>query len=242
MGKVITIANNKGGCGKTATATTLAAGFAKRGRRTLLIDLDGQANATLCLRIPTTGGTALDLLTGGTVTPAQLAPSLWGIPSCNDMNIIERLADLTRGDAVAKALKPLAGKYDYIILDTTPALELPTINALKAADRIIIPLQASFVTVQGVGGIIDALRALNKAEAFAIVVTMYNSRLILHRQLLDAVRDTYGAQVCRTPIRQSVAIQEAPASGQSILDYAPGNTVAQDYNALITELLERFEA
>lgn len=241
MAQIITIANNKGGTGKTATAIAIAAGFAQRGKRTLLVDLDAQVNATLALRIPTAAGTCFDLLRGTPVQPAQIGANLWGIGSTRDMNIIDRQVDISKGTAVAAALKQYAAQYEFIILDTPPAMGLLTINSLNAADNVVIPLQASYLALQGMGVIMEALQALKKAQAYSVVVTMYDGRKTLHRQLLEAIKNTYGSAVVSTPIRSNVALQEAPASGSSIFEYAPKSIGAQDYRAVVEELLKKYE-
>lgn len=242
MTRIITIANNKGGCGKTATATAIAAGLAKQGRRTLLVDTDAQANATLALRIPGNAADCYSLLQGKNMAPAEISQNLWAISSTIDMNIADRTIEaMQQGTAIETMLQPFNGEYDYIVIDTPPTLGLLTINAIYAADYVLIPLQADFFATHGMGNIIEMLQKFGKADAYGIIITMYEKRKTLHRQLNEMIRSKFGQAVYATNVRPNIAIGEAPTRGLSLFDYAPKSNGAADYNAIIAELLQRLE-
>ena len=239
MAKIVTIATNKGGCGKTTTAVALAAGLAAQGRRTLIVDIDGQANATQCLNISTAAGGCFEALKGQAVEPAPIAQNLWGLGSCIDMTAAEAAEGMENGTAIANMLKPYASRFDFIVIDTPPQQQAPTLNAIKAADFVIIPLQAGTLALQGLGAVIATLKRLGKAGAFGIVVTMYDRRKLLQRQVYETARQYFGAAVFSTPIRQGIAVDEAQAQQAILYEYAPKAKPAQDYMEVTAELLRR---
>ena len=236
---IITIANNKGGCGKTATALALSADMARRGYSVLIVDIDGQANTSLSLRIPAEAADAFSLLRGQGGEPAELAPNLYGIRSTDDMNDAEHLYGMGNGTAIRRMLQPFAGRFDYIIIDTAPDLHRPTLNAIMAADYILIPLQASFLALQGMAKMDSVLQRLCRREVCGIAVTMYDGRKTLHRQMLEAAQQRYGAAVFPTQVRSCIAVAEAGACGRTLYDYAPNCTAAQDYAQITAEVIER---
>ena len=240
MAKIITIANNKGGCGKTATATAIAAGLAEQGKRTLLVDTDAQANATISLRIPEKAADCYSLLQGISMQPAQIGANLWAIASNKNMNVADMTIEaMESGTAIATMLQPFVSEYDYIVIDTPPTLGLSLINAVYAADYILIPLQPSFYALQGMGNIMELLQKLNKMNNYGIVVTMYEHRKTLHRQMNETICERYSNAVYSTRVRPNIAIGEAPTAGQTLFEYAPKSNGAMDYRAVIEELLQR---
>lgn len=242
MTRILTIANNKGGCGKTATATALAAGLAEQGKSILLIDTDAQANTTMGMRIPTTNVDCYSLLQGKQMEPVQIAANLWAVGATLNMNVADRTIEtMEQGTAILDMLQQFMGKYDYIVIDTPPTLGLLTINAIYAADYVLIPLQASFYALQGMGNIIELLQKFGKADKYGIIVTMYESRKTLHKHLHDTICNSYGQAVYSTKVRNNIAIGEAPARGMSLFEYAPKSNGAADYRAVIVELLQRID-
>lgn len=243
MAHIITITNNKGGVGKTTTAIAIAAGLAEHGRRTLLVDLDAQANLTQSLRLPKDAPDSYSLLHGGHGQPVEVAANLWAVGSTKDMVAAEsEIQALKKGTAVESMLQPFVGRYDYIVIDTPPATGLLTMNAILCADFVLIPLQASYLAAQGVGQLYELLQKIGRADAVGIVLTMYEKRKTLHRQIYEAIQRSFGPVVFSTAIRNNIAIAEAPATGRLLYDYAPKSNGAQDYRALTAELLQRIEA
>lgn len=240
--KTIVIANNKGGTGKTTTAIAIAAGFAKNGYKTLLIDIDSQTNLSQSLRVPKETLTTYALLHGLQGFPAPVAQNLWAFPSSKDMIAAEReVKDLEQGTAINRILEPLRKDYDYIVIDTPPATGLLTINALLSSDFTLIPLQASYLALQGMGQLIELLQKIGKADNVGIALTQYERRKTIHKQLYETIKQSFGSMVFNTPIRNNVALAEAPAVGQIIYDYAPKSNGAEDYIKLTEELLKRIK-
>ena len=236
---ILTAANNKGGCGKTTTAIAVAAEMAARGLAVLLIDIDSQSNATASMP-DTSGGTTYDMLQGKKVTPTTIAHNLHGIGSSKDMAAAEvDFAGLQTGNALKEALTPYMAQYDCIVIDTPPATGLLTINALIAADFILLPLQTSLYGVQGMERLFELLQKFGKADSTGIVLTMYDGRKNVHRQLREMVARYNGAALFTATIRNCIAVVEAPLAGALLRDYAPKATATQDYAALTDEILQR---
>ena len=262
MAQIIAIANNKGGCGKTTTAANLAAALRLRGCDVLIIDADGQANLTACFGItPRPGQTTFDALK--TSTPPQITPARVlaaeprkrgaGTPAAGVLDVLPGVPDLSAVEAgligepdrltrLRAALGQYRDKYDYIIIDTPPAVGMLTISALYAADTVIIAAQPQYLAVQGLlslSGIIDKLRAAGAAvKDTRVLITQYDRRKSLHR-LTAAQVEAAGFHVCSTLIRDNVALGEAPAAGVDIFRYAPRSNGAADYNALADEIRGR---
>ena len=251
MARVIALVNNKGGVGKTTTAVSLGAALRNRGYDVLIIDLDGQANATAALNAPTEGGTTYDTLNRPTtpyVQPARvLAPEngagvLDVLPSCIDLSALEsELA--TQSDRVTR-FTSVAGKYrekyDAVLVDTPPTLGLLTISALYAADELIITVQPQFLAVKGLVQMRDAVDTIagNRGEPLdaRVLFTQYDRRKSMHRAAVEQVEGA-GYKTFATKIRDNVALAEAPAVGVDIFRYAPRCNGAQDYTALTDEYL-----
>jgi len=238
---IITAANNKGGCGKTTTALAIAAEMAARGLRVLIVDTDSQMNLTQAM--PQAETTILSHLLGETSEPVNIAPNLQGIRGSRDIAVATpHLPNLKTGNAITEALQPFMQRYDVIMIDTPPEGGLLTLNALKAADFVLIPLQTSLYGLQGVQELTDRLQKLGKPEGTAgIVLTMFDARRTICRQVREQIRKHYGAAVFDTAIRNSVAIVEAPLYGKMLRDYAPKATATADYCALTDEVMKRLK-
>ena len=247
MAHIIAIANHKGGVGKTTAALNIAAGVAIRGYSVLLIDMDAQANLTDTLHLAEQRPNIYDILRGETMQPIAITEKLHAVPSTLDLAAAE--AELTtaigRERLLLSALQPLSGAYDYVIIDTAPTLGLLTINALTAADAVIIPMQAEYYAIKGIKGLTDIIanvqRVVNKGlHIGGVIISQYDTRTTLHRQMRDAIAAQFGTAVFSTPVRKGIAIAEAQAAGMDVFTYDAESAGAEDYGKVVDEFLLRF--
>ncbi len=247
---IVTIANRKGGVGKTATAQTLGAGLRKRGYRVLYIDLDSQCNLTDALGVSrgSVEASSLDVLEKSSELSEAILETEGG-------DILPASPELARADKTIEgigseyrlrdALEPIASDYDYIIIDTPPALGVLTVNALTASDKVIIPAQAELYSLQGIEQLYGAIEAVKnytnpKLTIAGILITRYVARSILSQDMrsnLEELAERVGSKLYSLPIREGVALKEAQATQTDILSYAPKSNPATDYEAFINEFL-----
>lgn len=248
MSKSLAIINQKGGVGKSTTAEALAAGLSLKGYKTLSIDLDAQSNMTYTAGAKTDGATALGVLTGEVDIAAAIQHTDSG-------DIIAASKALAGADAfitntgkeyrLKEALEPIRAEYDFIIVDTPPALGILTINALTACDSVIIPAQADIYSIQGIEQLAETMKPVKKYTNPAltiegILLTRYSPRSVLSREvaeLAEKIAAKLGTKLFKATIREAVAVKEAQISQQSLYSYAPKAKVTEDYNRFIAELL-----
>lgn len=252
MSRIICIANQKGGVGKTTTAINLASSLAAAEKRVLLVDIDPQGNATSGVGIDKSGlkSSIYDLIindeeASGVILETELK-SLQIIPATPDLAGAElELVELTdRENKLKKILHPLRGRYDFIIIDCPPSLGLLTLNAMTAADRVIVPLQTEFYAMEGLSQIVRTIalvqQGLNPSlQIEGILLTMFDGRNNLSRQVEEEVRTHFGEKVFRTVIPRNVRLSEAPSHGKPIILYDITSRGAVAYLELATELIQR---
>lgn len=252
MSRIIAIANQKGGVGKTTTAINLGACLVERGKRVLLVDIDPQANATSSLGYDknTIVRSVYDALIGTISLPQaviltgrvglDLAPAATSLAGAE----VELVGMDQREYRLAMALAPLRDRYDYILVDCPPSLGLLTVNALVAADGLLVPIQCEYLALEGLSRLIDTVRLVRsrlnqRLRVFGILLTMFDSRTNLSAQVAQEVATHFPKEVFKSIIPRSVRLSEAPSYGQTILEYDPASRGAQAYRALAEEVIAR---
>ncbi|MEZ4779049.1 MAG: AAA family ATPase [Flavobacteriaceae bacterium] len=252
MGKIIAIANQKGGVGKTTTSVNLAASLGVLEKKVLLIDADPQANATSGL------GIDVESVELGTyqllehTAPAEKAiittssPNLNLIPAHIDLVAIEiELVDKENRESMLKqAISDLKNEYDFILIDCAPSLGLLTLNALTAADSVLIPIQCEYFALEGLGKLLNTIKSVQKIhnpnlDIEGLLLTMYDSRLRLSNQVVEEVKKHFNEMVFETIIQRNVRLSEAPSFGESIISYDADSKGANNYLSLAQELIEK---
>lgn len=251
MGRVIAIANQKGGVGKTTTAINLGAALAAFDRRVVVVDFDPQANATSGLGLSgrKNGANAYDVLLGahpGEALRETGFPNLWVIPSGRDLvgAEIELVGQEGREGRLREAIARFRDDFDFVLVDCPPSLSLLTVNGLTAADSVLIPLQTEYFALEGLRELLESVERIRHSfnpslEIEGILLTMYDDRTNLGRQVLDDIRKHFGALVYDTVIPRNVRLGESPSFGKPVLAYDIKSKGAEAYLALGRELLKR---
>ena len=250
MGRIVAIANQKGGVGKTTTAINLGAALAALDRKVLLVDMDSQANATSGVGFSRgEASNSYDVLLGGHAAPAirpTAFPNLSILPSGRDLvgAEVELVNRPGREDYLRTALEAVRGDYEYLFVDCPPALSLLTVNALTAADSVLVPIQAEYFALEGLTELLETISRVrlgfNPSLAIeGFVLTMYDERTNLGRQVGDDLRQHFKDEVYRTVIPRNVRLGEAPSFGKPVLAYDIKSKGAEAYLSLAREFLKR---
>ena len=250
---IIAITNQKGGVGKTTTAINLAAALASKGRKTLLVDLDPQANSSMSfLDIHELQRSIYDALTDEQIhledilKPAEKIENLHIAPSTIALAKIEAklIGELDSHYRLKDELLSVQDNFDYIIIDTPPTLGIITVNALVAASHVLIPIQASYFALEGTDDLLETIdkikvRANPQLQILGALITMYDKRTLLAKDIYEQIQRVFGLKVFQTVITKSVRLEESPAYRESIFTFAPRSTGAYEYYRLSEEVLSR---
>jgi len=264
--RVMVVANQKGGVGKTTSTVNLAAALAQLGQRVLVIDLDPQGNASTALNIDHHRGvpSTYDMLVNGdaladVVQPCPDQPNLWVVPATIDLAgaEIELVSVVARESRLQKAIfgHPTVGdadvageeRFDYVIVDCPPSLGLLTLNALVAGEEMVIPIQAEYYALEGLGMLLETVEMVKKhlnqkLAVSTILITMYDARTRLAAGVADEVREHFGDTVLKTYIPRSVRVSEAPSYSQTVMTYDPGSPGALSYLEAAREMARKAKA
>jgi len=250
---ILAITNQKGGVGKTTTAINLAAAFASKGLRTLLVDLDPQANATMSfLDVQAIEKTIYDVLVDNAcplrdvLRLAGKVPNLAVGPSSIALAKLEAklIGELDSHFRLKDVLEPLRGEYDYILLDTPPTLGIITVNALVAATHVLVPIQSSYFALEGTDDLLETVekvkaRANPQLQILGAVITLFDKRTLLAKDIVEQIQRVFGDRLFDTVITKSVRLEESPAYKESIFSFAPRSSGAYEYYKLSEEILSR---
>lgn len=251
MGKVIALANQKGGVGKTTTAVNLSAALAEKRKKVLLIDSDAQGNATsgLGINVGKEGKTLYNVITEGESLESVIVKTaydgLFVCPSDSELSgaEIELVEADDRAHRLKKALNTVKENYDFVLIDCPPSLGLVTLNALAAADTVLVPIQCEFYALEGLALLTGTIKRVKKSinpniDFEGVLLTMFNGRANLSMQVADEVKKYFGEKVYKTVIPRNIRLSEAPGFGESVLTYDTRSKGAESYRSLADEVIK----
>ncbi len=250
---VVTIANQKGGVGKTTTAINLAAALSLRGKSTLLIDLDPQGNSTLSFVDRETVEFSVyeafanpDCSLSDVIVPSDRQENLSVVPARISLAKLEArlVGEIDAHFRLKDLLAPLTEKYPYVVIDCPPTLGLLTVNALVASTHLLIPIQSSYFALEGTDDLLETVekvraRANPALDILGVLITMHDRRTSLGRDIQSEINKVFGAKVFKTIISKNVRLEESPAYRESIFSFAPNSKGASDYYSLCEEVMDR---
>ncbi len=250
--KIIAIINQKGGVGKSTTAINLGAALGEMGKQVLLVDLDPQGNCSSGLGVEKSliqqciydvllnDTPIVDVIIPDIAEGLDIAPATINLAGAE----VELVSEMARENRLKEAVGSMRGKYDFILIDCPPSLGLLTVNALVAADKLLIPIQCEFYALEGVTKLLESMKRVKSRlnptlDIYGILLTMYDSRTTLSKQVVDEVREYFGRLVFSTPIPRTVKLSEAPSFGQPITQYDPKGRGSLSYIELAKEVIAR---